>query len=83
MPYRSPESKSDYIKKLFDEGRDAGRAEGRAEEARRILLTVLAARRVELSLDRRSVVERCADVNLVERWIERAAVATLEDEVFE
>ncbi len=58
-----------------DEGRREGRDEGRAEEAGRAVLAVLRARGIALSDAARERVLAQKDPSLLERWLERAAVA--------
>lgn len=60
-----------------------GRAEGRAEEAARLVLTVLTARGLELSADQRARVAACRDLDQLEAWVRQAVTATSTDELFE
>ena len=58
-----------------NEGRNEGRAEGRAEEAARALLTVLRARGIPVPESVRERILAQRDVERLERWLEKAAVA--------
>jgi predicted transposase YdaD len=66
-----------------EEGLTEGKAEGKAEEAARSVLLVLAARGVHVTDEARGRIESCADVEQLERWIARAAVAGTPEELFE
>jgi hypothetical protein len=73
------EYQSDFAKKYVTQGR----VEGRAEEAARALLTVLRARGIAVP---DAVCERILaqkDPERLERWLEKAAVATSVDAVFD
>jgi hypothetical protein len=65
------------------QGRVEGRAEGRAEEAARNLLTVLRARGIAVPEDIRERILTEKDVERLERWLEKAAVAGSVAEVIE
>jgi hypothetical protein len=58
-----------------DEGLRAGRDEGRAEEAARSVLTVLRVRGVAVPDGARERILAQKDPSLLERWLEKAAVA--------
>jgi post-segregation antitoxin (ccd killing protein) len=58
------------------EGRAEGRVEGRAEEAARALLTVLRARGLAVSEAFRDRILAEKDPERLERWLEKAAVAS-------
>lgn len=64
-----------------DEGVTEGRKEGRAEEAARAVLTVLRARGISLPEEVRERILAQKDMELLERWLEKAAVATSAVEV--
>lgn len=84
------EYKSEFAKTYFaqgkqagrEEGREEGREAGREEEARRLLLAILADRKLGPSDAARARVEACADCATLERWVVRAASAASEDDVF-
>jgi len=59
----------------FEELKEEGRRQGRAEEAARILLTVLRARGIEVPDAARKRILAAKDPARIERWIEKAAVA--------
>jgi hypothetical protein len=58
------------------EGRTEGRTEGRAEEAARALLTVLRARGIPVPDGLRERILAQREPEQLERWLEKAAVAT-------
>jgi hypothetical protein len=62
-----------------------GRAEGRAQEAARNLLTVLRARAIEVpdAVREHILAQKDRDLDLLERWLEKAAIATSLLEVIE
>ncbi|HEY0480374.1 MAG TPA: hypothetical protein VGD37_22800, partial [Kofleriaceae bacterium] len=64
------------------EGRAEGRTEGRADEARRLLLKVLAARSFPVSPDVRARIDGEADVARLEAWLEAAVTAATIGDVF-
>jgi hypothetical protein len=70
----------DYQRKLRDEGRRQGRREGRdqgrAEEAARALLTALRVRGIAVPDIARERILAQEDLDRLERWLERAIVAT-------
>jgi hypothetical protein len=59
-----------------------GKTEGRAEGEAKSILAVLAARRVEVTPEQRTLIEGCTDVDQLDLWLERAATADCADEVF-
>ncbi|WP_246180626.1 hypothetical protein [Nocardia ninae] len=73
------EYQSDFARKYVDEGR----AEGRASEAARMVLTVLDARGISVSDEIRARVLRCADVDQLETWVRRAVLVDTADELFD
>jgi hypothetical protein len=83
MPIQNYEWKSEFAKKYVGEGKAEGKAEGLAEGRTKSLLTVLEARgfAVDDALERRILAE--TDLDLLDGWIRRAAVAATLDEVFE
>jgi hypothetical protein len=70
------EYQSDFAKKYVAQGRDEGRAEGRTEEAARVLLSVLRVRGIAVPDSVREHILAQKDPERLERWIEKAAVAT-------
>jgi hypothetical protein len=74
------EYQSDFAKKYVaqgrTEGRTEGRAEGRTEEAARALLTVLRARGIAVPDAVRERILAQKDPERLERWLEKAAVAS-------
>ena len=73
--------------RFFDESQrqsfNRGRAEGRAEYAANAVISVLQARDLSLSDGQRSRIESCTDLELLDRWIRRAATVSSTDELFE
>jgi hypothetical protein len=77
------EFQSDFAKKYVALGRDEGRNEGRAEEAARAVLTALRVRRIAVSAEEQARILATKDPALLERWHERAIVASSVAEVFD
>ena len=81
------EYQTDFAKKYVAQGRAEGRAEGlvegRTEEAARALLTVLRARGFAVSDAVRERILAQKDPERLERWLEKAAVATSAAAVFD
>ena len=79
------EYQSDFAKKYVAqgraEGRTEGRTEGRAEEAARAVLMVLQARGIAVTDSFRERILAQKDPELLERWLEKAAVASSVAEV--
>src|SRR5262249_6210046 len=76
-PKRTKEEEAFIVstRDIVQELRDEGRREGRAEEAARNLLTVLRARGVAVPDVARERILAEKDPALIERWIEKGAVA--------
>lgn len=64
------------------EGRKEGREEGRAEGEAHAVLTVLAARGIEVPETARARIHACTDVQELEEWLKRAVVVTTVEELF-
>ncbi|MFT3776120.1 MAG: hypothetical protein QM820_63060 [Minicystis sp.] len=81
------EYQSEFAKKYYgqgrDDGRDEGRTEGRTQEAARNLLTVLRVRGIAVPDAIRERILAQKDALLLERWLEKAAVATALAEVID
>lgn len=81
------EYQSDFAKKYVAQGRAEGLAEGlnqvRAEEAARNLLSVLRVRGITVSDAVREHILAQKDPERLERWLEKAAVATSVTEVID
>ena len=69
--------------KTWDEHRAEGRAESRAETQANAVLTVLRVRRIDVSDAARQRILAEKDLERLERWLERAAVATSIGEVLD
>jgi hypothetical protein len=76
----------ELIREWEDKGRDKGRVEGealgRAEEARSMLLKVLAARSLPVTPDVRARIDGEADLARLESWLEAAVTAAAIGDVF-
>jgi len=70
------EYQSDFAKKYVAQGRVEGRTEGRAEEAARAVLTVLRVRGIAVPDAVRERILTQKDPERLERWLEKAAIAT-------
>jgi len=70
------------VQELIREWEDKGRVEGRAEEARRLLHKVLAARGLPVTAAARARIKAEADLARLEAWLEAAVTAGALDEVF-
>jgi hypothetical protein len=87
-PKPTPEEQEFLVKihtswqKEREQGRTEGRTEGRAEQAARAVLTVLRVRRLEVRDEARERILAETDPERLERWHERALVASSLDEVF-
>jgi hypothetical protein len=64
-----------YVAQGKAEGRAEGREEGRAEGLARAVLTVLAARHIEVPAEARARIAACTDLVVLEQWLGRAADA--------
>lgn len=60
-----------------------GKAEGRAEEAARMLLLVLVARGLDVPEDARARITDCTDLARLETWATRAATAQALHDIFD
>ena len=84
------ELQSDFAKKYFAqgeaEGEAKGEAKGRAERAEgeaRLLIKMLDSKEgIELTEVLRQRILECTDIDLIERWFERALTATSLDDIF-
>ena len=89
------ELQSDFAKKHFAQGRAEGEAKGRAEgeakgrtegrtegEARLLIRMLDRKEGVELTDALRQRILECTDIDLIERWFDRALTATSIDDIF-
>lgn len=67
-----------YFTRGYAEGEAAGKAEGRADA----VLTVLAARGVDVPADARARITACTDLDQLDTWVVRAGTVTTVDELF-
>jgi hypothetical protein len=77
MANRNYEYQSDFAKRYIAQGRAEGRAEGEA----RALLAVLKARGIEVPDPIRERILACADLEVLDGWLARAATAPSASEV--
>ncbi|MFC7219247.1 hypothetical protein ACFQLX_13875 [Streptomyces polyrhachis] len=74
------------IEETYLEGKEDGKAEGKAEgrvsERRRMVLMLLANRDVIVSDEVRERVAGCADLDVLDRWLERAFTVATAQELF-
>lgn len=73
------EYQSDFARKYVSQGRAEGRAEGEAAA----LLTVLAARGVDVPDEARARITACTELDQLETWIRRAATADSVADLFD
>jgi hypothetical protein len=73
---------SDFAKRYVAQGEAQGEARGRAAGLREAIVHVLSARSLELSEVGRARLDVCTDVATLTAWLERAATARSEAEVF-
>jgi len=79
MRTRTYEYQSDFARKYFGQGQQAGRAKGESEA----LLTVLAAREIDVPEDAKARITGCTDFHQLDAWIRRAATASTIEEVLD
>jgi hypothetical protein len=72
----------ELVREWEDKGRVEGRLQGRADEARRLLHKVLAARSFEVTPDVRTRIDGELEVSRLESWIEAAVTAGAIGDVF-
>lgn len=80
---RSYEYQSEFAKKYVAQGRAEGRTEGRIEAAARVVLLVLQARGVTVPAAVRERILAQKDRGQLERWLQKAAVASSLAEVMD
>lgn len=77
------EFQSEFAKRYVAAGKAAGKAEGKAAGKAESVLRILARRGIEVTEVQRALVLGSADVEELERWLDRAIVAQSADQVFE
>jgi hypothetical protein len=70
------EYQSEFARTYIAQGRAEGEAKGRAEGEAKALLTMLAARGIELDAKTRELILSCADLQQPDRWIVRSATVS-------
>ncbi len=76
------EYQSDFAKKYDALGRAKGEAKGRAEGEASAVLKFLATRRIAVTEEQKTRILACTDLQVLERWIEKAVTVTSGDELF-
>lgn len=76
------EFQSEFAKLHDARGRAAGKVEGRVEGKAESILSVLEARQIPLSTEQRAQIIACTDLDVLDRWIRRAAIVPSTDELF-
>ncbi|MFC9943499.1 hypothetical protein [Streptomyces pratensis] len=71
-----------YTSPLSEEIRDEGRAQGRAQGRAEDVLLILGARGVDITDATHEKVTSCGDLEVLRRWLVRAAFVTTSDEIF-
>jgi hypothetical protein len=71
-----------YKSWLAEEIREEGRAQGRVQAGAKDILIVLEARGVNVPDEVRERVTACDDLELLDRWLVRAAIAASAEEIF-
>jgi hypothetical protein len=74
MNLRNYEYQSDFARKHDAQGRARGKASA--------ILGVLEARGLSISEEQRARIEACSDLDVLDRWVRRAATATAIEELF-
>ena len=82
MANGSYEYQSDFHRKADALGRAKGRAEGEAKGEATALLTFLDARGIHVGDEHKERIQACTDLDVLQRWIRRAATAASADELF-
>ncbi|MGI5233229.1 hypothetical protein [Actinoallomurus sp. CA-142502] len=81
-PVFSPFAKEHYGRGKAD-GLEEGRTEGEAKGEVKSILTILAARQIEVSEDVRARICGCTDIEQLDMWLKRAAVANSVTDIFD
>jgi hypothetical protein len=71
------------VEEKFLAGKEQGRAEARAEERAQLVLRVLEHRGIAAAPDAKERVTECTDLEILERWMDRAFTVTSADALFE
>jgi hypothetical protein len=77
------EFRSEFLRDLAHKNRAEGRVEGEAAGEVRAVLTVLAARDIDVSDHARARITGCTDLDQLETWVRRAVTATSVNDLFE
>ena len=81
-PVYSPFAKQHYGRGKAD-GLEEGRAEGEARGEANAVLTVLGVRKIEVPEDARARIRGCTDMEQLDAWLRRAAVANSITDLFD
>ena len=80
---KAHEYKSDFARRYYGQGKAEGKAEGEAEGEAKAVLTVLAARGIDVSERDRARITECADTGRLEVWLRRAVTAGSVEDLFD
>ena len=67
---------------MLSEGKAEGKAEGEVAGKIAAILSVLEARGLAISEEQKQRVHACTEIEVLDRWIRRAATASSADELF-
>ncbi|GLW62348.1 hypothetical protein Arub01_05920 [Actinomadura rubrobrunea] len=81
MKLKNYEFQSDFARHYYGRGKAEGMAEGKVEGEAEMILTVLAARGVEVSDEVRARIRGCTDLEVLKEWGRRAATAESIDDL--
>ena len=81
MAAKNYEYQSDFAKRYFGQGKAEGKAEGNAEGEARAVLTVLAARGIDVPDNARARILECTDIAQLDAWLARAVTASSASDV--
>ncbi|WP_227022972.1 hypothetical protein [Actinomadura rubrobrunea] len=81
MKLKNYEFQSDFARHYYGRGKAEGMAEGKVEGEAEMILTVLAARGVEVSDEVRARIRSCTDLKVLKEWGRRATTAASVDDV--
>jgi hypothetical protein len=77
-----PEFRSKWAIERKEEGRREGLEEGRRDQARRMLRRTAARRGLTLGPGQDLQIDQCRDLDMLERWIDRADSASTAEDIF-
>ncbi|WP_026416201.1 hypothetical protein [Actinomadura oligospora] len=74
---------SDWGRRLWSEGEAHGKAEGKAKGEAKALLAVLRSRGIEVSPEAADRITACADLDVLDVWLDKVALVERVEELFE